>query len=197
MAALVQDASGTKLDAFLHRSVRYEAGYDPGTGRVEATAVVRLENRAPASGLPPIVIGGAGQGPVGAGENRLYLSVYSPLAFVGGTVDERPLLVESERELGRNVYSAFLTVPPGKAVTARLRLLGALPVTGGYRLDVVRQPTVLPDEMSVEVRALRGRVTGARGLVVDGRVGSATLPSTAGPRALPAANVTFEMDVRH
>ena len=197
MAALVQDASGTKLDAFLHRSVRYEAAYDPGTGRVEATAVVYLENRAPASGLPPIVIGGAGQGPVGAGENRLYLSVYSPLAFVGGTVDERPLLVESERELGRNVYSTFLTVPPGQAVTARFRLHGTLPGTGAYRLDVTRQATVLPDEMSVDVRALRGRVTGARGLRVDGRAASATLPSTGRSGTLPAANVTFQLDVRH
>jgi hypothetical protein len=79
----------------------------------------------------------------------------------------------------------------------RFRLEGTLPTTDRYRLDVTRQPTVLPDELAVEVRALRGKVARARGLSVDGRVGSVTLPSTARPRGLPAANLTFELEVRH
>jgi hypothetical protein len=159
-AAVLHDASGNKIDAYLQRTVRYQAAYDPKTGTVHAEASVILENRAAASGLPAIVIGGAGPIPTRPGDNRLYLSLYSPLVFDGAVVDGAPLLLESARELGRNVYSAFVTVPAKRSVTVVVRLTGTIARGNRYCLDVLRQPMVLADSLDLAFRAAgRGGVS--------------------------------------
>lgn len=178
VGAVIQDASASKIDLFLERSLRYRANFDPATGRVQAEAVVELQNRAPSSGLPSNLIGG-GNGPTGPGENRLYLSLYSPLAFKNAELDGRPLLLESERELGRNVYSTFITIPPGQSATLRVTLSGSVPAGPDYRLDVASQPAVDTGELDVEVHVQGRRLVSSRGLQVQGQVARARMPLVA------------------
>jgi hypothetical protein len=172
VSAIVQDASGSKIDVFLRRSLRYQATYDPESGRVEAEAVIEVRNTAPSSGLPAILIGDKA-GPTRPGENRLYLSLYSPLAFTAAELDGRPFLMESERELGRNVYSAFLLIPPGESVTLRVALSGSLATGSEYRLDVASQPAAETGELDVEVRVPGRRIADAKGLATSGSVARA------------------------
>lgn len=148
---VTQNAAANKVDWFLRRSLSYDARFDPGTGEVAAVATVELENGAPSSGLPAYVLGGPGGGPFPPGTNRAYLSVYTPLRARAATAGGRPLALEVDREQGRNVYSAYVTVPPGDSLTLRFVLAGRVE-RGPYRLHLARQPTVHPDTTSVEVR---------------------------------------------
>ena len=163
LAAVVQNAGGNKLDAFLRRSIRYHVTVDPHTGHTEVDASVRLDSSAPASGLPPAVIGNFGPRPANPGDNPLYLSVYSPLSLRSAAVDGQPALMESERELDRNVFSTFVRVPAGGAVTLTVRLVGSLPAGPTYRLDVARQPAVVPDDLEVTVRGHGRRIVASSG----------------------------------
>jgi hypothetical protein len=187
LSVVAQNAGGNKLDAFLHRSIRYHVTVDPDTGEVEADAVVRLENTAPTAGLPHAVIGNFGPRPANPGDNPLYLSIYSPLSLTGAAVDGHPLLMESERELERNVFSTFVTVPAGGAVTVSIRLAGSLPAGQTYRLDVSPQPTAAPDDLEVSVRAPDRRIVASRGFPRGQAAGTARLRL--------ASRRTFEVDV--
>ena len=162
LALVTQNASGNKIDWFLRRHLTYRAEVDPATGAVTATATVRLRNLAPASGLPHYVIGGTGPNPTRRGENRMLLSLYTPLELEAAAVDGRPVALRSERELGRFVHGTTLTIPPGGEVVVELRLRGAVPTGGRYVLDVRAQPTVTPDEVVVDVRSPAGPVAEAR-----------------------------------
>ena len=73
-----QNSANNKTDVWMHRTIDYDASYDPSTGRVEAKATITLRNDAPSSGLPDGVIGSNGQG-LPLGTNRTYLSFYTPL----------------------------------------------------------------------------------------------------------------------
>jgi hypothetical protein len=150
---VTSNASANKIDVFLHRSITYQARFDPGTGAVRASTEIRLSNLAPAAGLPAYVIGGPD---TQLGENRLYLSFYTPLSLERATVDGVGVTMDGQRELGRNVFSTFLTVGPGAEKTIRLELAGTLPAHRPYVLDVAAQPTVNPDELHAQV-ALVGK----------------------------------------
>jgi hypothetical protein len=161
LALATQNSAESKIDWFLRRAITYRARYDPGRGSVRATAEVRLTNEAPTSGLPPIILGGEGYPDIEPSENLQYLSLYSPLGFDGATLDGEPLLMESDSEAGRNVYSAFVRIPPGATVTLRVRLVGVVPGDRRYRLDVAHQPTVVADRLSVDVRSGKRRLVTA------------------------------------
>jgi hypothetical protein len=146
---VTQNASGNKIDYFLRRSVDYRVRLDPRTGKVDATATITLHNGAPASGLPPTIIGNELVPPLPDGQNRLYLSFYTPWALAGARLDGTPVALDDERELGRKVYSTAIVVPPQGDATLELRLTGRLAKVGGdYHLDVYRQPTIAPDELT-------------------------------------------------
>jgi hypothetical protein len=86
------------------------------------------------------------------GDSKLYLSVYTPWSEVGASVDGRHALVESARELGRNVYSIFLTTPSGATTTVDLQLSGVLHGSAvPYHLAVWRQPVLFADSVSTSV----------------------------------------------
>jgi hypothetical protein len=143
LAVITQNASGNKIDWFLRRTVDYAVTADDGDVRAELT--VTLRNEAPASGLPDYVIAGSGPTPTPDGVNRTILSVYSPLDLADSSID-----LDAGRELDRNVYSAFVDLQPGETRRITLSLRGR--VDGEYRLDVIRQPLVVPDDVTVRVR---------------------------------------------
>lgn len=151
---VTQNATGSKLELFLHRSVELVTRIDPSAGRQQTRATIRLRNDAPADGLPPYVIGNALGLP--AGTNRLYLSLYTPLTLAGATLDGKPLRLGVARELGLNVYSQYVTIPPGSEAVVELDLRGPLRLVRHhgqprYRLDVWRQTMVHPDELTTSV----------------------------------------------
>jgi hypothetical protein len=150
LGLVTQNANGNKIDYFLRRSVDYQVQLDPGSGRLRVTATVTLSNDAPASGLPPTVIGNQViEAQVGAGDNRLYLSFYTPWELLESRLDGAPIQLDGADELGRRVYSTGIVVPSKGTVTLVLELSGRLGAgVDDYRLDVYRQPTVAPDEIS-------------------------------------------------
>lgn len=152
LAVVTQNAGGNKIDWYLRRAVDYRVDVDAKTGRMQARARITLRNEAPADGLPPYVIGSARRPPPLSGTNSVYLSVYTPWALQRATVDGQPTGLESEQELGRRVYSAFVDVPPGGSVVVEVVLAGTRIGTGRqYRVTVHRQPTVTPDDVRVSV----------------------------------------------
>ena len=162
LGVVTQNATGSKLEWFLRRHIAYRARVDEATGRTEGELTVTLRNEAPAGGLPPGVIGNILQPPLPSGTNRLFVSVYTPLAALDATVGGQRVSFESERELDRRVFSLFLDIPPGGETVLVFRLAGEVDVGDGYALDVFRQPLVAADQLEVNVPGAGG------GLVFDG-----------------------------
>ena len=120
--AVVINASGSKLDAYLDRSLRYEVGRCPVDGRVRSTVVVTLTSAIPPDAvLSDYVVAGAARGPDGP-ISRTQLQVHLPVeaAVVGITVDgvQRPFT--AFREQGRPGALLELDLPPRQPVVVRL-----------------------------------------------------------------------------
>jgi UDP-N-acetylmuramyl pentapeptide phosphotransferase/UDP-N-acetylglucosamine-1-phosphate transferase len=165
-----QNAAGNKLDYYLRRHVNYGLRLDPVGGgrdaRVQGRLDVRLDNTGPDSGLPQYVIGPYDSRFV-AGENRSYVSVYTPLAATAAAFDGHPEPVYSGTELGRNVYSAFLSIPARSSRTLAVDVSGSVHLDGDgwYTLALLPQPMVHPDDVTVTLEAPSGwRFAAVRGL---------------------------------
>ena len=154
LAVASTNAGANKLDAYLRRSITYEVLVDEPSGELRATATIRLTNDATAD-LPAYV----GGNPFGlpSGTNRQYLSVYSPWEFGLAEIDGRSVGMEVERELGWNVYSTYVDIPPGEEVVVRVGFAGTLPEGADYGLTLRSPPLVLPDVVRVDVRTTDGR----------------------------------------
>jgi hypothetical protein len=170
-----QNASANKIDYYLHRTVDDQVHLTPqpasGTSgmpvaaRVTSQVTVSLDNTAPASGLPPLVIGPDAPGLV-AGENRTFLTLYTPLQFSAATLDNTPTGLASLPELGRLADSTFVDVAAGQTATLSATLSGTVRLLAGgwYELDLPSQPLINPDHVRVEVTVASGwQVTGVRG----------------------------------
>ncbi len=147
-----QNAAGNKLDYFLRRKVTYEATVQPRGDRlqVDATLAVTLRNLAPAAGQPRYVIGPF-DSRFKAGQNRTFLTIYSPLRALAATLDGAPLVLEAAPEVGRTARSAFIDIPAGATRTIELRLSGLVEGTDRYVFDAVRPALIVPDDMTVIV----------------------------------------------
>jgi hypothetical protein len=164
-AVTSQNAGNNKIDVFMRREIAYDVDYDPATGQERATATITLHNDAPTSGLPDYVIADNKDPSTPKGTNRMYLSFYSPFALTGSQVDGASMPFESQRELGYHVYSRYLSVPSGGAVTVVLDLAGQLASRVDYELGVGVQPMVSADSVHVVVVPARGWVVaGSDGL---------------------------------
>lgn len=167
-----QNSSGNKVDFYLTRELDYSVELEP-TGAdgaaVNATLDVQLTNAAPA-GISSVALGPFNES-FQPGENRSFVSVYSPLTFTAASLDGLPTALETATELGRNVFSRFVRIPAGEARTLSLDLAGGVSLTpdGWYEIDVVRQPVLWPDQVSIEVEVPDGwRITATEGLELLG-----------------------------
>jgi hypothetical protein len=167
-----QNAAGNKADYFLNRKVSYDVSLRPNSDatqvQISGKLNVDLHNGAPASGLPAIMIGPYNPA-YQAGENHSFVSVYTPNAFLGATLDGKPTGLESAQELGRNVYSSYVSMPSNTDGTMGLSLSGREPMPDGwYRLDVLKQPTMRPDGLTVTVEVPAGwKIIDTYGLTRD------------------------------
>ncbi|MGQ0832862.1 MAG: DUF4012 domain-containing protein [Microthrixaceae bacterium] len=144
----------SKIDAMMQRSIDYEVAVDPGRSTVSATLTVRIRNDAPARGLPFPVLGNHLGQPFGT--NSTTVSVYTPLQLVDVLQDGRPVGRGASRAYDRFRYTALVDVPAGREVTIVFELAGDLDIRRGYHLEVVPQPLVNSDELTVRVRAAAG-----------------------------------------
>lgn len=159
IGVVTQNASGNKIDWFLHRTVEVDDTVDPSSGATRTHVHIVLRNDAPAAGLPAYVIGNALTPPLPNGTSKLYLSVYSPLQLEAARLDGRPTDMESEVELGRHVFSRFLTVGPNGTATVDLDLAGREAPGAGRALRLLRQAVVSADDYRVTIRWGRVRKT--------------------------------------
>jgi len=148
LAVVTNNATAAKIDTFLDRSVTYRVQHEPSTGAVRSEAAVTLANRAPASGYDDYVIGDGSIVP--RGTNRTKLSLYSPLTITSVQVDgvDHGLVVDAE--LGWNVYTVDVDVPPGASVTVTFGLAGNVD-PGPYLLRYRGQPSAADDRVRVEL----------------------------------------------
>ena len=150
---VTQNNANNKIDLYLHRSIDYDASYDPASGALSATMTVTLHNDAPAEGLPPSVIGSNDQG-LPPGTNRAFVSVYSPLGLGSADLDGHQVAMEYQRELGAAVYSKYVTIAPGASVTLTLHLAGTVDMGPDYRLEIGNQPLVNRDQITTRILSL-------------------------------------------
>ncbi len=176
------NANPSKIDSYLTRSIAYQVMYDPANGETEATATITLHNASPPGGLPEYLIGNSKDpsngGTVPVGTNTMYLSYYSPLVLSASTLNGQAVGVEYQHEKGAQVYSATLAVGPGQTSILVLHLSGALPPGSTYHLQVLNQPMVNSDNLSVDVQASSSawHATTASGLAPQGNTASMTGP---------------------
>ena len=90
------------------------------------------------------------------GTNRTWLTVYSPLAFTGGSQNGGALLVSPLHELGISTYSVYVNIPAGQTATLQLNLSGRLQTGSTYALTFRNQPMVFPDQLKTTVSTPTG-----------------------------------------
>jgi Protein of unknown function (DUF4012) len=160
IAVTSSNAAGNKIDYYLQRTVDYRVELTPNASLTEARASaqfsVELDNTAPSEGLPQYVIGPYDERFV-AGENRSFVSMYSPLTAASSEVDGRSTSIAPGRERDRNVYSLFVDLPSKTQKNLDLQLDGVVKLhRGWYALEVRHQPTLNPDVLHVSVAAPQG-----------------------------------------
>ncbi|MGH9030095.1 MAG: DUF4012 domain-containing protein [Acidimicrobiales bacterium] len=182
LAVTTQNAGNNKIDAFLHESLHDSVRYDPGSGDVSSQVTISLENDAPASGLPPIVLESPKLPSLAPGTNATWLSVYSPLQLAGATIGGKTVTLASGHELGVNVFSQYLYIPPESTLTVRLSLAGRLADRDRYSTTLRLQPMANPLSASVTVHPVSGWV---------GPDGRAVESWTAGPDEVQQHRFSF------
>lgn len=140
----VTNASANKIDVFLERDVTVDVVVNAdGTRRLVADVAFR--NTAPASGLPPYVIGNRIDQP--DGHSRLFVTFYGPPRLRVFELDGAPTGGETLPEAGWTATSQYLDLSAGESATYRLEYdLDSLPVPaesdGGIAALLPAEPVV-------------------------------------------------------
>ena len=148
VAVTIDNASGNKIDAYLHVDVKYDAARDT-VGNTTGTATITLANNAPATGLPPYVTGNLVNLPEGT--NHMFLTMYSALDVTDVTLDGQTSSIESSQIFGWNSAAMTLDIAPGQTRTVTLHAQGPLS-TGPYRFVTRMQTTAVPGTMTNTVK---------------------------------------------
>jgi hypothetical protein len=151
LAVTLQNTGNNDIDVFLHQTVTDHVVYDASTGRIQAQLSIALQNSAPSSGLPAVVIDNLGAQKADPGTNVVWMSVYTPLTLSGATLNGASLGLGVGSELGVNVYSGFVYVPSGTTGTAEMTLSGTIAPNPNYRLHLRVQPSANPVSTTVSV----------------------------------------------
>ena len=157
-AAITNNAGANKIEWYLHRTITYDATVDLSTGAVTSTATIDMRNDAPAGGEAPYLIANGATPPAPDGTSIQYVSLYSPLKLQRAIFDGVVLATTHDTELGRNVYAAWIRIPPGRSGVLAAEFAGTLSTVpaAGYRLELGCQPLVNDDEARVRIRIAPG-----------------------------------------
>jgi UDP-GlcNAc:undecaprenyl-phosphate GlcNAc-1-phosphate transferase len=154
LVVTTQNAAANKVDVYLRRSITYDLKITPVTRKkatVEGTATVSLDNDLPTGDLPAAVVGPYDER-FQKGENRTFLSVYSPLKLRDARLDGHSTGVETATELRRNVYSSFVSIPANERRSLAITLEGDVAMDDGwYVLDLVPQPALEAETVQVHL----------------------------------------------
>ena len=125
-SVVVNNGGGNKLDYYLDRRVEFRRG-PCREGSRTGVARITFTNNAPASGLPPYVLGQRLRSPGSdppRGTNRLLVYVVATAGsrLEGGELDGGLLRVVSGRERGHPVFSFSLDIAPGRSRTVELQI---------------------------------------------------------------------------
>ncbi|MCU1483712.1 MAG: hypothetical protein JWN67_458 [Actinomycetia bacterium] len=143
--------SSTKLAWYLRRSIRYDLRVDARTGESRATVTVTLRNTAPTSGLTSSYYHDT-ELHLAVGEDIQLTSLLTPLEATTVTIDGVAVDHLTGIEQGLNAYEGFAHLAAGGSATVVFTLRGELPIQRGrYQLELHRQPTVAPDDLTVVV----------------------------------------------
>ncbi|HEY2957421.1 MAG TPA: DUF4012 domain-containing protein [Actinomycetota bacterium] len=164
------NTGANKLDAFLHRTIRYRVSLQP-DGTAHTSASVTLRNDGPSSGLPRYVIGPYAAGRR-AGQNDQLQTLYvaGAYGFTAATLDGRAAAATAHAEFGGLALSQAVGVPSRRSVTLAYELVrgDALESLQGnrfrYQLVLRPQATVWPDQVEVSISPPAGwRLAGPPG----------------------------------
>jgi hypothetical protein len=127
-----------------------------------------LRNESPSDGLPDYIIGNLiTNRKLPKGTNTTRLSVYSPGVFNKITYQGREVSFIGEREFDRNVATSWIDIPSKQERTLTFAVHGKVPMKGGvYRLDLMYQPMVNNDVVSVKISTPGGWTETKPGSVV-------------------------------
>ena len=135
VAVTVDNASASKLEAYLDMVVKYETIDGPG-GVHSSRVTVTFTNSAPSSGLPDYVIGNALDLPKGT--ERLWVSVYTASPMVAAELDGQAVGMQTAQVFGWYANSKFFDIPSGGTRTLVLETSGV--VNSEVPLRVINQP---------------------------------------------------------
>ncbi len=110
--------------------------------------------------------------PLSSPQAGSYLSVYSPFAMRSSAIDGRQAELGSQTALGRQVHSRVVGTPEEPGQSVRLDLDGRVVLSpdGWYRLDLLHQPALVPNDVEVAIDVPRGwRIAETRGVQLSGR----------------------------
>jgi len=138
-----------KLDAWLERDIRYEAGLDADTGRLIANLRVTLTSSADRS-LPEWVLGPPREELV-PGDHRTQVVVWSPHELNGVEVDGEPVPAGASDAYGFRRYTVTVTVEPGQTREVLIGLTGEIVVPEDYNLILAHYPGANIDDFDVRV----------------------------------------------
>ena len=163
LAVHVNSRSGSKIDFYATRSVRYDVLLG-GEGEGFATTEIEIRNDAPTQGVPRYLIGpGNNFEGVEAGDNVSIVtaSCPGPCDLVEAQRNGDDQAMRADEELGRQHYQDIITTPGGgrstlRIVTHRRNVWSGNSSGGVYRLTVLPQVTIEPTEIEVVVRPPSG-----------------------------------------
>jgi len=142
------NATGGKLDYYLHRSMTYQRSGC--TGVSSAVATFTVTNTAPASGLPPYVTQRRDRAPVGVkpGDDRVLLTYYAGHGAVihSITLDGKDVSFVSGSEKGLVTASVDLELPRGRSREVSVALTEQPAVSNVFILD---QPAATPTTVTL------------------------------------------------
>ncbi|WP_460519984.1 DUF4012 domain-containing protein [Humibacter antri] len=151
----LNDATGAKMDYYLHTEVGLGGARCRTDGRVNYLVRVTLSSDAPADAaksLPWYVTGGGLSG-VPAGQTDTTVAVYAPTGFVtvGATSAGKDVEIRRGTDAGRSVAQLLVKLTPGQSATYDVQFVGA-PPTGSTVAPTDAGAQTTPGVGSTEVR---------------------------------------------
>ena len=161
-SVIQQNTGNSKIDAYMRRTVDYQAEIDARTGAIHAQVRIELHNDIPSLDLPRVVIGNNRGQPNGT--SYLWLTFFTPHVVTSATLDGEPLTLGPGMEAGLRTWDTpFIAIGPGDRTVLELELEGGVDLSEEYRFTYLPQPMVIPDEVSVRLEVLGGDLSGPEG----------------------------------